>query len=657
MYSGKRKLIGVFVNNMDNAFQPEVCVAVSRITHERGYDAAIFNSFGNVASSNVYENLEIKLIDLAPIEKMDAIITLTDTFGIYSQRYYMLEQIKNRRRSDCPVINLRGGIRECNKVFGRGNYFSIGINEKRAYESLIEHVIIDHGVKNPCFLSGPEGHEDADSRRDCFLRICERNGVKLKDNAIFYGDFWRNKTEKAIEYFYSDPHNEPDAIICANDYMAVDMIMGLYKHGKRVPEDVIVTGFDNLPESNSCFPPLTTMGVMNSDMVNVAIKMAENYWNGIDQPTECRLEPNIKKRGSCGCNNTDLEGVRYNNNRLLRNNYDLYNHQMSLAYTYMGMSGCRNMRDIIDAAKYKVMSFDDCRNFYLFLCTDTGDDDIPATEFSNYFKDKLSVIFSVNNGKQADYYDLPEKERVISKNDLLPDIADSDEPTCYYYIMLHNKECCFGYTAISFDNYKIYDFNYECWMISYSVGLTEMINRAKLEKALQLNEIMSVTDALTKLLNRRGFEDQAFRIINGLNHETDEVCVMSIDLDGLKQINDNYGHAEGDYAIRAIGEAIVCLTGDRGIAARMGGDEFMVLRPLEKNDKRRHYDALFEDRLIEINKKAKKPYNISASIGMEFGKAENYKKLEELIRQSDEKLYAAKRRLRRRESDSDTTEE
>lgn len=652
MYSGKRKLIGVFVNNIDNSFQPEICTALSSLTQERGYDLAVFNSFGNASSSNIYENLEIKLIDLAPIEKMDAVITLADTFGIHSQRYYMLEQVRIRHRKDCPIINLRGGVRECDRVFGSGNYFSIGINEEKAYESLIEHVISVHGAKNPCFMSGPEGHEDADSRLGCFLRVCARHNIELHKNSVFYGDFWRNMTDTALDFFYSDPLHEPDAIICANDYMAIEILMELLKRRKRIPEDVIVTGFDNLPESNCCCPTLTTMGVIASDIANVAIKMAENFWNGVEQPTLCRLEPNIKKRESCGCNLTDQYDMLIDRNKLLKENNILFNQQMSLAYTYMGMSSCRNLKDLINAARFKIDSYADCKNFYLCLCTDNGEDNVTETKYSNSIKDKLIVALAVRNNQSEDYYGLPERERVIQKSELLPDIADKDEPTTYYYVMLHNKDSCFGYTAIEFNNNKVYDFNYECWTISYSVGLTEMISRVKLEQALELNEKMSITDTLTKLLNRRGFEDGAFKIINCINKEAEDICIMSIDLDGLKQINDRYGHAEGDYAIRAVGQAVMSMTGENGIAARIGGDEFMVMRPVSRTDKRRNYAAFFQDKINEVSKHAQKPYTISASIGIEFGNADNYKQLENIIRKSDEKLYAAKRHLRRREGDA-----
>ena len=99
MYSGSRPLIGVFLNNINNVFHTNVCTTLSRFGLERDYDIAIFNTFGNSESQDAYEDLETRLIDLAPIERFDAIIILADTFGIHEQRLYLLRQIRNVRLS------------------------------------------------------------------------------------------------------------------------------------------------------------------------------------------------------------------------------------------------------------------------------------------------------------------------------------------------------------------------------------------------------------------------------------------------------------------------------------------------------------------------------------------------------------------------------
>ena len=651
MYSGKRPLIGVFLNNINNVFHTNVCTTLSRFGTERNYDIAVFNTFGNSESQDIYEDLETRLIDLAPIESFDAIIILADTFGIHEQRLYMLRQIRKRRRDGCPVINLRGAYDQCKSILNNGGFYQVTIGEELPYEMLVEHAITQHGARNICYMSGPKGHPDAERRLACFRRVIERHNIHLHDNAIFYGDFWHNLTTQALDYFYSDLTWKPDAIICANDYMAIDVNIELMRRKISVPRDVIVIGFDDIPESSCCYPSLTTMGVDACDMVTVALNTIEHHWNGEKIPPIIWMEPQLKKRESCGCYTSDTPDLRMVRNTLLDHNNTLYMQQLSLAYSYLGMSRCVSLADIADNVLSKVVRLNNCRDFYLCLCTNGGGDDIASTSFTDMFTDEFIVALAVKDGEARDYYHLPPDQRLIHRRQLLPDIAECDEPSCFYFIEMHSRDKVYGYTSCRFYDNDLYDFQYNCWMMSLAVGLTEILNRLRLERALSLNEQMSITDSLTGLLNRRGFEASAAKLFSGVSEHTDSIYIASIDLDGLKQINDIYGHSEGDFAIRTVGEAIRTIVGDRGTASRMGGDEFVVM--MLTNDCTPPFDLAAELRL-ELAKRsasAQKPYRISASVGCCCGLASNSDQIEKLLQQSDEKLYEAKRSLRRRRND------
>ena len=652
MYSGSRPLIGVFLNNINNVFHTNVCTTLSRFGLERDYDIAIFNTFGNSESQDAYEDLETRLIDLAPIERFDAIIILADTFGIYDQRLYLLRQIRKRRRDNCPVINLRGAYEQCKSILNNGGFYQVTIGEELPYEMLVEHAITQHGARNICFMSGPKGHPDAERRLSCFRRVAERHSIHLHDNAIFYGDFWHNMTTQALDYFYSDLTWKPDAIICANDYMAIDVNIELMRRRISVPRDVIVIGFDDIPESSCCYPSLTTMGVDACDMVTVALNTIEHHWNGERIPQIIWMEPQLKKRESCGCYTSDTPDLRMVRNTLLDNNNTLYMQQLSLAYSYLGLSRCVNLADLADNVLSKAERLDNCRDFYMLLCTNGSGDDIASISFTDAFTDEFLVALAVKDGKSSDYYRLPPGQRMISRRQLLPDMAECSEPSCFYFVEVHSTDKVYGYTACRFYNNDVYDFQYDCWMMSLAVGLTEILNRLRLERALALNEQISVTDSLTGLLNRRGFENYAGDLFSGVSEHSDCIFMASIDLDGLKQINDRYGHGEGDFAIRTVGEAIRTVVGDRGIASRMGGDEFVVM--IRTDDCKPPLDLDAELR-IEISKRsasAHKPYRISASVGCCCGMASSSEQVELLLRQSDEKLYEAKRALRRRHSDA-----
>ena len=90
---------------------------------------------------------------------------------------------------------------------------------------------------------------------------------------------------------------------------------------------------------------------------------------------------------------------------------------------------------------------------------------------------------------------------------------------------------------------------------------------------------LSTTDELTKLLNRRGFDQQLETLFNHAIEQGESLTLLTIDLDKFKPLNDNFGHAAGDKALAALGEIIRATLRDHDIAGRTGGDEFVMILP------------------------------------------------------------------------------
>ncbi len=183
------------------------------------------------------------------------------------------------------------------------------------------------------------------------------------------------------------------------------------------------------------------------------------------------------------------------------------------------------------------------------------------------------------------------------------------------------------------------------------IQLVEERNRAikQLEDAYLGLEIMnrkledlSFRDDLTGLLNRRGFMALSSRLIQECREKGSDFLLLFADLDGLKTINDTYGHEEGDFAIFSIGEIIKSSCRDGDIIARLGGDEFVALIPnIPEN-----YDVILEKRLqkarTHLIRKYRKPYKISCSFGFVLGSEFPDKSLSFLMVTADTRLYSQK---------------
>jgi diguanylate cyclase (GGDEF)-like protein/PAS domain S-box-containing protein len=153
---------------------------------------------------------------------------------------------------------------------------------------------------------------------------------------------------------------------------------------------------------------------------------------------------------------------------------------------------------------------------------------------------------------------------------------------------------------------------------------------------------LSTTDELTGLLNRRGFHllaEQQWRIAR---RKERELVLLYIDVDGLKQVNDQLGHSAGDELLRETGEILHNLCRDTDVVARLGGDEFVILA-VEATEES---VSLFRERIRRVlsdrNGEPGRPYQISLSLGAaHFGPQEQLS-LEELLHEADTRMYARK---------------
>ena len=128
-------------------------------------------------------------------------------------------------------------------------------------------------------------------------------------------------------------------------------------------------------------------------------------------------------------------------------------------------------------------------------------------------------------------------------------------------------------------------------------------------------------------------------------------AVISMDMDGLKGINDTYGHAEGDYALKKIGDFMRKATTSGEICARFGGDEFLIVLCSENASERA--DEIVNEIKSDIeyfNAFGNKPYYLNMSIGIYTKIADKTDTLDEYIRNADNLMYENKKENKKKEN-------
>ena len=158
---------------------------------------------------------------------------------------------------------------------------------------------------------------------------------------------------------------------------------------------------------------------------------------------------------------------------------------------------------------------------------------------------------------------------------------------------------------------------------------------------------MATTDELTKLANMRGFRMIGEPMIALCQRAWHPVSLAMFDLDGLKQINDEFGHQAGDQAIRDFARLLLKVFRDSDVVARVGGDEFCVLLtdPEEANT-----TAPLERlrlRIETLNNESDRPYSLTFSAGSVLFDKKRHDSVDDLLRDADARMYSQKRSKRR----------
>jgi DNA-binding LacI/PurR family transcriptional regulator/serine phosphatase RsbU (regulator of sigma subunit) len=187
---------------------------------------------------------------------------------------------------------------------------SIVVDNRRSQKQVVDHFIEVHRAQRIAYLRGPSTSFEAGERFDGYRQSLREHGIEYRPELVLEGNFWIDSGTR-LAHQLLDGQVPFDALIAANDYMALGALDVLKARGRRVPEDVRVAGFDDVPVARMASPSLTTvrqplhrMGALAIDLVNAQI--AER-----DVPLVTSLEVELVRRQSCGCHTAPLSLDRF----------------------------------------------------------------------------------------------------------------------------------------------------------------------------------------------------------------------------------------------------------------------------------------------------------------------------------------------------------
>jgi len=626
-------IIGVCLSTVQEEDRLYFISGLNRYAVANGYRLMIFQTCSDLyGPPNPNNDGEISVFRLIPYEKLSAMIIMPQ----FLYNHPVLDSIVAEcRRRDVPVISIDRQIFGCIS-------FSFGYAD--IFERLCRHVIDVHHAKNLMMMAGTKDNSFSESRIAAFRKALTDSGLPFDESMIGYGNFWNEPTEAVLQHWFEvEKRPYPDAIICANDSMAITVSSWLQQHGVRIPEDCIVTGFDGIQQAEYHMPHLTTCHQDYDCMGRKIITAIDRLRRGVRTPVTNVIGFNMRLSQSCGCKPVEFQNINAAMNRLFQR-VRLVNNRQDLMCTLQ--ASISKMEAIEELPSVLIEKFVFHTSIFAI-----NDDLFRMPDFGRFhkkekaFTERMDVMYHR-------YFWYQEARCAIPREELIPDLdrmLEREEPIVV--CALHHLDLTLGYcvfqTELSVDEYeKIYTF-----MSAVNASFGAFHNKLQIqainEQLKSVNaelEKLYVHDYLTGLYNRRGFYRE-FRLMREAQQKPALAFLISADLDRLKYINDTFGHLEGDNAICTVAQALLHAAAEGDIVARFGGDEFAVGGILSADDADAHFAAFrakFQSYLEKYNAISENPYPVEASIGFYAEELNDRFDLDSMIKVADDRMYAEK---------------
>lgn len=194
-----------------------------------------------------------------------------------------------------PVVLLAGSGRSRSAV-------TIRVDNEGGMQKLAQHLVEGHRLKDLVFVSGFADSPDNVFRTEAFRSAAQSYGVRIAAGDVLQGDWTSSGAAEAVSARLRTRRRPPQAIACANDQMAIGAIHSATRAGLRVPEDVAIVGFDDIPVSRYLSPPLTTVRQPMKELGVAAVDSLVRRLRGDrSQRRDQVLPTQLVVRGSCGC--------------------------------------------------------------------------------------------------------------------------------------------------------------------------------------------------------------------------------------------------------------------------------------------------------------------------------------------------------------------
>lgn len=613
---GNRKIAALCLSKVHINVCNQLIEALNERLKKMNYGLLVMNTCSDLYHQNAVSIGEASVFELLHNDIIDIIIIYEEQL---KHEEIFRSILKKAEEDGVPVI-----------IIGEKHdgYVNVTFDYEAGFAEMVRHVITVHKPEKIHYMNGIRNNEFSENRLNVFKSVLDEYNIPFSDDMVSYGDFWslpaREATIKLIE-----SGNIPDAMICANDSMAIAACNAFRDYGYTVPDDVIVTGFDGIEEIHYAEPRISSSKCSYAELAEKTTELIADVMSGKLKEGSFYVVPKLQLMQSCGCS----DEVSLNLTKSINTWGNALNRYLSEELVFAEISAkiqsCGTIEEMSETLKRSII-YDMC--FLLNMeCVDETVNPL-VSKADNKFGDSMFVIMDTDKIDTFTPYKFPAK-------DIMPNLREILDMGCaVIFTALNFLDVPLGYACFHFHNYDTQSYNKIPQTVSALNNAIGGFRNMRYQHYLreQIEEIYKF-DSLTGLYNRGSFA-KAYKHL--IQHEDTLVTVVLADLDGLKFINDCYGHGEGDVAISTVAAALRHACPPQALCVRFGGDEMLavIAGDCDEAEIRSKLNSFLEARNAEYEK----PYEISASVGIYASQNPSELDFEELIKTSDKLMYEEK---------------
>lgn len=465
----RRKRVALFAGQVDETRQRLFIEGLLECAFSHNMDVVVFSMYRKYQDTEIREQGEMNIFNLFDPQKFDGVVILKDS--IQTKDSTNLAERRLSEQFTGPVMVIDRESDYCTNVY-QDDY--AGMCE------VVEHMITVHNKRDIGYVSGKKRHHHSVTRLKAYKDTLKKHGIPVNENRIFHGDYWYNSGSSAVRFWEGCSNGLPEAIVCANDEMAIGVCSELETMGVRVPEHIAVAGFDSSEEGRLSPVCITSSQLPYGKIGAYAIEYIYSALEG-DKLPKYTDKPVFMPGETCGCGKVCLDEYLPK-----RKSWATVRMAEYIDDIYSMMS-----RNLI--AQSEMEAFFGTLYSYAYQIKDVKRFSLCLADIWLDMADETAVHHLANEGYPkrmclaVDYYSDRSDNKfglgvMFDTSDLLPDMFDDDKPSSYIITPVFCESECFGYAALSYgDRTQSYGEDYRVWIESIAEKLEVLRRTLELE--------------------------------------------------------------------------------------------------------------------------------------------------------------------------------